>query len=340
MIAEEVEVTNPAADHASDPQKPTNENDNALAENSVRPTLLQGRQDKADMPPPDSRLLARMQLPAPDEMPAAAADDLDNDADIHPPYYTKVEVIDQSRLDLTRHAGSKAPPPSYRSLRHQIEDVERLVRILFQDDAPRRVRLLGELKTAAESGLVGRNANIEVGIDNLQEVKDRITDEFPVVRGKIWWWNLALLGATLAVCLLASLVYRYFSGLWYPGLDTGSLWPAVALAAFLIPAGVITGLFVEFVFRVSDDVPYEQLQAINPGRWKPFQRALNTLIVAYVFAAILGSDAFKVGIGSILLNDFIKDQPLLSLAIGFVTGFAYPYVRDIIRQFEPKKKDQ
>jgi len=29
----------------------------------------------------------------------------------------------------------------------------------------------------------------------------------------------------------------------------------------------------------------------------------------------------------------------LSLAIGFVTGFAFPYVRDLVQQFRPIRRD-
>jgi hypothetical protein len=105
------------------------------------------------------------------------------------------------------------------------------------------------------------------------------------------------------------------------------------------PVGVLIGLFVEFIFRVSDDVPYDQLRAINPGRWKPFQRAFNTVLVAYIFAAILAVGAFQVGVASVLLNDFIDKKPELSLAIGFVTGFAFPFVRDLVQQFRPTRRD-
>jgi hypothetical protein len=96
---------------------------------------------------------------------------------------------------------------------------------------------------------------------------------------------------------------------------------------------------VEFIFRVSDDIPYEQLRAINPGRWKPFQRTFNTVIVGYIFAGILGIGAFKVGVGSILLNDFIDKTPMLSLVIGFISGFAFPFVRDLVQQFRPERRD-
>jgi hypothetical protein len=54
---------------------------------------------------------------------------------------------------------------------------------------------------------------------------------------------------------------------------------------------------------------------------------------------MLGVGAVQVGVSKILLNDFIPQQPALALVIGFVTGFAYPLVRDLVQQFRPVKRD-
>jgi H+/Cl- antiporter ClcA len=195
------------------------------------------------------------------------------------------------------------------------------------------------LHLTADSGLRGPNSDLDIGLDNLQDVKNDIADEFPAVRGKIWWWNCGILIGAIAICLLAMGVYHNFTNSWIPAVSASSKLPSIWLAAFLIPLGAAIGLFVEFVFRVNDDVPYDQLRTINPGRWKPFQRAFNTIIVGYIFAGILGIGAFQVGVASVLLNDFIGDKPILSLVIGFVTGFAFPYVRDLVQQFRPVKRD-
>jgi len=262
------------------------------------------------------------------------------DGGTHPEYYSEIIFVEgEDRLDFKRAAGPQAPPIAYRQFRKQIEDVGRLVRILFKDDAARRAKFFEMLHVTADSGLRGRDCSLDVGADNLQDVKDSIADEFPAVRGKIWWWNFGILVATVAVCGLASGMLRYTTGVWIPAMQANSIWPSLERAAFLIPLGAVIGLFVEFIFRVGDDVPYEQLRAINPGRWKPFQRAFNTLLVAYIFAAMLGAGAFQVGVASILLNDFVDKKPELSLAIGFVTGFAFPYVRDLVQQFRPVKRE-
>lgn len=116
-------------------------------------------------------------------------------------------------------------------------------------------------------------------------------------------------------------------------------WAALLMAFFLIPIGALTGLFAEFIFNINDDIPYEQLRAINPGRWNPVYRAINTTIVAYVLAFILAMDILKVGVGSVLLNDYVSTRPFLSLTIGFITGFAFPYVRDLIQEVRPAKRE-
>jgi hypothetical protein len=101
----------------------------------------------------------------------------------------------------------------------------------------------------------------------------------------------------------------------------------------------MAGLFIEFIFRVNDDIPYEQLRAINPGRWKPFQRALNTIIVAVVFAAILATQIIQVGVSGVLLNQLSSGKPWLAIIVGFVTGFAFPYVRDLVQQVRPVARE-
>jgi hypothetical protein len=192
---------------------------------------------------------------------------------------------------------------------------------------------------AAWSGLCGANSNLDVGADNLQDVKDYIADQFPMVREKIWRSNRNVLLVVGGICLLASIAYYFVTGSLIPNTSAGtSIWPALQLAMFAIPLGVAFGLFVEFLFRVNDDVPYDQLRTINAGRWRPFQRAFNTLVVAYLLAGILALELLQIGIASVLLNDFVNKKPWLSLVIGFITGFAFPYVRDLIQQVKPEKR--
>jgi hypothetical protein len=117
----------------------------------------------------------------------------------------------------------------------------------------------------------------------------------------------------------------------------------ICIGLVWIPVGVSFGIVFEFVLRTNDNITYEGLLTINPGRWKPWKRTFSTLITAYVFAFIIGINAFQIGIGGVLLNNFIvsgpSGQPWLSLAVGFVTGFTFPLVRDIVTQFKPERRD-
>ncbi|MFB9267379.1 hypothetical protein ACFFWD_30245 [Bradyrhizobium erythrophlei] len=257
----------------------------------------------------------------------------------HPVYYEKVDIVDDDppRLDFIKPLTAQPPPLAVRALRRQIEDVCRLVRILFQDDKTRLDKFFRQLHLTADSGLRGQTSSVEIGLDNLQDVKDSIADAYTVVRGKLWWSNVTLLALSVLYCGIGTAVFRYNLGQW-PWLATAG-WQTLVVAALLIPVGTMAGLFIEFIFRVNDDIPYEQLRAINPGRWKPFQRALNTTIVALIFAAILAADIIKVGVSNVLLNEFVSGKPFLSLVIGFVTGFAFPYVRDLVQQVRPVSRD-
>jgi len=256
-------------------------------------------------------------------------------------YYEKVEFREEPvpRLEFTRVKGSSSPPTAMREFRRQISEVAQVIRLVFHKERGRRTSFFQELRVIAESGAVGGDYSIDVGLDGLEELKARMTYEFPHVRGHVWKWNFIITVFTVLLCLTASALSYKYMGSWIPGYGQ-AVSPAISLlfAAALIPLGVAFGLFAEFVFRVGDSVTYSQLAEINPGRWKPVQRAVNTLIIAAIFAAILAKGVFHVGVASTVLNDFWINDPMLSVAVGFVTGFAYPFVRDIVQQFRPERR--
>ena len=109
------------------------------------------------------------------------------------------------------------------------------------------------------------------------------------------------------------------------------------IAVLWIPVGAAIGAWVEFIFRV-ETLTYETLLYFDPGRWKPQDRVVITVVVAYVFALFLAVKAIQVGVGDILLNEFATSRPYCSLAIGFVTGFSFAYVKDILYRLRPTER--
>jgi hypothetical protein len=197
----------------------------------------------------------------------------------------------------------------------------------------------------AQSGLCGSDYDTETGQLNLTLTKDDIADAFPKIRDAFWNSYFKIVALCSFFLGLGCILYYYwiispvFAAHNQNLLRSVPAFRQMGIALFWIPFGVTIGIFLEFVFRMGENVTYDGLILINPGRWKPWKRTASTLITAYVFAFIIGVGAFQIGIGGILLNDFISGQPWLSLAVGFVTGFTFPYVRDLVTQFKPERRD-
>jgi hypothetical protein len=258
-------------------------------------------------------------------------------------YYDEIKVVtvdDPTRLDLIRSPGSLSPPASLRSFITELQEVIRTVRLLFADDLERRRQLFGQLHLTADTGLRGPDHNVDAGWDNLLEAKHNVAAEFPTVRSRMWGRYLVALVSISGVLGPIGAVIYYLSivgGFGVPQPKDGVFVVSVVLgiAACWIPVGAALGIFLEFIFRIGDDVSYAQLQSLNPGRWSPFQRIVNTVVTAYCFAGLMGLGVFQVGVANILLNDFASSKPFLTLGIGVITGLSYPYVRDIIHRFKP-----
>jgi hypothetical protein len=259
-------------------------------------------------------------------------------------YYTKVELNDPenpTRLDMIRAPGSGSPPEALRLLTHEIQEVARTIVTVFADDHELRKSLFNELHVTADTGLRGPNYNVEAGLDNLAEVKNRIADQFPSVRTR-FWKKYGFYVLVCVICLLPLGGAVYLLSEWGGSLiptrqSDGNYHPLVTLliALFWIPVGTALGLFLEYAYRVDTVIPFERLQSINPARWDPIQRFVNTVMSGYVLASLIGIGLFQVGVSSVLLNEAFTTKPYLALVIGFVAGFSSPYVQDLINQARP-----
>jgi hypothetical protein len=226
------------------------------------------------------------------------------------------------------------------ALVRDIFSVERIIRVLFCEEKFRaeRYRFFEGLLISAKAGLCGSDYDIKTGELDLTLTKDEIADTFPKLRDETWKSYLLVVAYFLIFGSIGGALYYYLliSKIQNAALLQQMPLPQICIALAWIPVGVAIGIFLEFVFRMGEKVTYDGLLAINPGRWQPWKRVVSTLVTAYVFAFILGINAFQIGIANIALNDFVKDKPWLSLAIGFVTGFTFPIVRDIVTRFQPE----
>jgi hypothetical protein len=145
----------------------------------------------------------------------------------------------------------------------------------------------------------------------------------------------------LLICLPigGAIFYASLNGQWsVPKPDTKGTFDVVVIALLAlvwIPVGAAFGIFLEFIFSVDRQIPFEGLSAINPARWRPGQQFINIVLTAWVFAFVMAINAFQIGVMAVLLNDFASTKPYLSFLVGFITGFAFPYVRDILYKLKP-----
>lgn len=279
-------------------------------------------------------------------------------------YFSKIELYPPDRprrIDLTSVPGAPSVPPVMLKLAEDIQSTIRLVDILFEHNSERRGYFQQALHQTADTGLRGPNASVDNGLQNLKEIRNSIASDFVVIRHYYYWryFRVALF-VGLPGLLLGGLAYVLASirmgtgavpfGLekhltWVPHISDITqgfpVWVVLFVALFWIPAGVTLGIFVEFYFRVdADDLSYEQLVSINPGRWRVAEREINTILGAYLFACLMASSALQIGILNVSLNEFSSTKPYLSGLVGFVSGFAYSYVKNIIYKVKPEVVDR
>jgi len=258
-------------------------------------------------------------------------------------YYDEIAISpspdDPRYLVYIASKGAAPPPDDLISLRNGFSQVARIVRILFNDDLPTRRHLFDNLHRAADRALRGPEYSIVDGASNLADVREMVTDLALKIRSdrfqhynKLLCW-LGVLPALLGFILLKTEGFGFKSSLSIANFDIVDL----AVVSLLLVSGATICVWAEFVLRVHDDLDFDQLLKLDLGRWQPGQRVVITIVVSFIFAFLLRYNVVQVGLGGLLLNDFTR-TPEFALAIGGVTGFAFPAVRDIMYRLKPEER--
>lgn len=264
-----------------------------------------------------------------------------------PSYYSEIRlsptVDDPRSLVLVAVAGAGKVPDALLALRKEYDVTSRVVSVLFDQEKAVRAEIFGILHMAADRAFRGPDYNLEDGAANLSNVRDTITDRAHSVRDKRLkvYTILAVLFGIVPLGL--GLGFMLSDGLGhFPVEANGEIADqtiyAWILAAFWIPAGAAICVWAEFALRMQAGLSFDQLLNMDPSRWRPGQRVIITVGIAFIFAYLLAFNVFQVGIGGVLLNDFLAKEPLLALAVGGVTGLAFIAVRDLIIQAKPVER--
>jgi hypothetical protein len=281
-----------------------------------------------------------------DAAPAQLRQLQDGSLDQRPSFYDEIalspSVDNPKRLVFIANRAAGKMPDRLLTLRREFEKAARVVSILFEGEVEARRDIFLVLHVAADRGLRGPNYNIEDGQVNLDNVRDIIIDAAHKIRDSFLrqYSILLVVVGLLPLGIGISILLTGAFGLLTRPAPGGTYDPVFAwsLAVFWIPAGAAISVWGDFAFRMQAGLTYDKLLQMDPSRWRPTQRLMITIGIAFIFAYLLAFDAVQVGVGGILLNDFSTKTPLLALAVGGTTGLAFAAVQDIVFRMRPSTK--
>jgi hypothetical protein len=267
-------------------------------------------------------------------------------ADRRPTFYKEIGLAplndNPRRLVFIAALNAPKPPDELLSLRQDYERTARVVSVLFEDERETRKEIFLLIHQAADRGMRGSAFSIEDGRANLVEVRETILDYAYNVRNKrLKEYTILLVVVGIIPLILGAVVLLTGGFGWLNRPASGQPYDplfAWILAAFWIPAGAAICVWGEFVLRMQAGLSYEQLLNFDPSRWRPGQRLLITIGISFILAFLLAYDAIQVGLGGLLLNEFVKKTPAMALAVGGITGLAFAAVQDIIFRIKPTVK--
>jgi hypothetical protein len=256
-----------------------------------------------------------------------------------PIFYSRVELRpdeDPSYLWFARPKNGIEVPDRINKLRREYEDMAAKITDIFADIPELKVGSLKQLAAGAEANICGPCPSLKNISENLRDFKQIVLSRAKGARDHRLndYTRLSLIRVFIP-CIILGISMYVAAYILKPDLlrDPVFGW---AISLFLIPAGSSLCVWLEFALRTSGSLSLDSLRNLDPGRWQPHHRILITVVTAFVFALVLGGGIVQIGLGPVLLNDFAKGQPLLSLAIGGITGLAFPYVSEILFRLRPR----
>jgi hypothetical protein len=214
--------------------------------------------------------------------------------------------------------------------------LERITVVLFEEDVETRKTVFQSIHAAAHRAFIGSDFSLDDGRNNLAEVRDIVTDAAYAVRKRLFnSYNYYFVGVGVIPLLAGAAIYASKGLGCFSGMS--DLLFGWLIATLWIVAGATISVWAEFAFRTRGGLKFERLLELSPGRWQPSQRVLITVVTAFIFAFLLANKIILIGLGNVLLNDFLR-EPSLSLAVGGVTGFGLAAVMDIIFRLHPQSQ--
>jgi hypothetical protein len=237
----------------------------------------------------------------------------------HDPFtlvYVPDDAIPERPADLSKFMG-------------EYSGVARTAGILFADDVDQRKILLHRICENAKGVFCRTRFSVVDAEAGLSACRQLVMDSSIIARRKsLREYTRLLYRAGFLPCLVAVMFYKT-SELWKDLNPVLYSLTTLIFTGALIAAGATISVWAEFVLRVHEELTYEKVLSLDVGRWRPAERVGIAIVVSFILSFLLAFNVFQVGVGGLLLNDFIK-TPMIALAVGGITGLSFTAVRDII----------
>jgi hypothetical protein len=113
---------------------------------------------------------------------------------------------------------------------------------------------------------------------------------------------------------------------------------ALIAAIFWIPVGAAFGNLILFVAR-SAELTLDTIVVVDEFRWRPRESYIVVILFGIGLGAVLAFQILQLGIFGILLNDFMKLEPAISVLAGFSTAVGFTVVREILLSLRVSKRE-
>ena len=201
-------------------------------------------------------------------------------------------------------------PDTQMQLRDDVDKVLTTLRMLFPDGDRRFTEYFRPLLSLAQAGLVGDNAQPELGIRALAELKNEITAR---EGGKIKNQYMKILGS-------------WASGIALPFLTAGLIlyfnYPTLIILAnfFFLWTGCMAGVWLSFGSRKTF-FRFEDLHIPEEDRMEPVVRLFFAGLLTVTIGLLFSLSAVVVTLGSISTEQ-INTSLRVALVIGLLGGFS------------------
>jgi hypothetical protein len=201
----------------------------------------------------------------------------------------------------------------------EVEKALVVIRKLFADNPLELESYFNQLLTLAQAGLVPENAQPQISLNALLQLKNEVVDKKSGEIKNSYFKLLGIQALKLGAGPLVLALFLKFAFYCYGSVD--ALKNLSTFANFLLLwSGCMLGIWLSFGARKTI-LSFAELTTIEEDRLEPLMRLLFAGAIAMVFSLLFYKQAISVNFGTISSKE-IGTDPLVALIFGVFLGLS------------------